>query len=132
MDLSQRISQFHATKALFNGTFIFLLFLFLHLSDPKALLCHRNGAIQPLSHVTGQGAKSSEASGVKQETKEVVRNKASALPWTGSSRKSGRLGSSSSMSFINAKMCRTRKTKFCGYTVLNEIKETFFAWTQIS
>lgn len=24
------------------------------------------------------------------------------------------------------------KTKFCGYTVLNEIKETFFAWTQIS
>lgn len=24
------------------------------------------------------------------------------------------------------------KTKFCGSTVLNEIKETFFAWTQIS
>lgn len=24
------------------------------------------------------------------------------------------------------------KAKFCGYTVLNEIKETFFAWTQIS
>ncbi|KAF7482249.1 Hypothetical predicted protein [Marmota monax] len=112
MDLSQRISQFHATKALFNGTFIFLLFLFLHLSDPKAPLCHRNGAIQPLSHVTGQGAKKSlEASGVKQDTKEVVGNKASALPWTESSRKSGQLSSSSRMSFTNAKMCWTLKNK---------------------
>jgi len=51
--------------------YFYCSFFFISLT-PKILWCHRNGAIQPLSHVISEGLTSWEASGEKQETKDEV------------------------------------------------------------
>ena len=117
--------------------YFYCSFFFISLT-PKILWCHRNGAIQPLSHVISEGLRPGKHQVKSKRPKTRSRTERQPSPGLDrSSRSKWRREQWQTSELQQA--CHLLmpscvglwKTKFCGYTVLNEIK-LFFLHGQIS